>query len=163
MTRPLTICLVSQEYPPQTGGGGIGTQTYLRARGLSARGHTVHVVSTSWDRADRTYADEGATIHRIGEVELEVPGYEQSTYWLAYSQAVAAKLTQLEQSVQFDIIQFAEYGGEGFIYQTDTFAYRKAKYVVQMHGPLAMFAEHWGWPEVGSVMHRVGCFMEGTS
>ena len=48
------------------------------------------------------------------------------------------------------MIQFAEYGGEGFVFQTDTFAYRNAKYVVQMHGPLAMFAEHWAWPESGS-------------
>jgi len=91
----MTICLVSQEYPPETGGGGIGTQTYLRARGLSARGHVVHVVSMSWDTQDRTYADQGATVHRIGELVLDVPGYEQSTYWLAYSHAVAAKITEL--------------------------------------------------------------------
>jgi glycosyltransferase involved in cell wall biosynthesis len=161
--RPMTICLVSQEYPPETGGGGIGTQTYLRARGLSARGHTVHVVSMSWDTQDRTYADQGATVHRIGEVKLDVPGYEPSTYWMAHSFAVAAKITALEKSIKFDIVQFAEYGGEGFRYQTDTFANRNAKYVVQMHGPLAMFVEHWGWPERGSVMERVGCFMEKTS
>lgn len=161
--RPITICLVSQEYPPETGGGGIGTQTYLRACGLAARGHVVHVVSMSWDKQPRTYDDQGATIHRIGEIELRIPGYEQSTYWLAYSEAVAAKICELEKSVKFDIIQFAEYGGEGFIYQSDTWAYRNAKYVVQMHGPLAMFAEHWGWPEIGGTMHRIGCFMEGTS
>jgi glycosyltransferase involved in cell wall biosynthesis len=161
--RPMTICLVSQEYPPETGGGGIGTQTYLRARGLSARGHTVHVVSMSWDTQSRTYADQGATVHRIGEVKLDVPGYEPSTYWMAHSFAVAAKITELEKSIKFDIVQFAEYGGEGFVYQTDTWANRNAKYVVQMHGPLAMFVEHWGWPERGSVMERVGCFMEKTS
>jgi len=163
MARPMTICLVSQEYPPETGGGGIGTQTYLRAHGLSARGHTVHVVSMSWDRESRTYDDGGATVHRIGEVMLDVNGYEQSTYWLAYSNAVAARIVELEKSIPFDVIQFAEYGGEGFVYQTDTWAYRRAKFVVQMHGPLAMFSEHWGWPECDSVMHRVGCFMERTS
>jgi glycosyltransferase involved in cell wall biosynthesis len=159
----MTLCLVSQEYPPETGGGGIGTQTYLRARGLSARGHTVHVVSISWDTQSRTYADRGATIHRIGEVRLDVPGYEQSTYWMAHSFAVAAKIVELEKRVKFDIVQFAEYGGEGFVYQTDTWPYRNAKYVVQMHGPLAMFSEHWGWPEAGSTMQRIGCFMERTS
>ncbi|HEX4124274.1 MAG TPA: hypothetical protein VHY37_06060, partial [Tepidisphaeraceae bacterium] len=25
---PMNICLISQEYPPESGGGGIGTQTY---------------------------------------------------------------------------------------------------------------------------------------
>src|SRR3954468_12748595 len=32
-----------------------------------------------------------------------------------------------------------------------------------MTGPLAMFSRHWGWPEAGSAMERVGCFMERTS
>jgi glycosyltransferase involved in cell wall biosynthesis len=161
--RPMTLCFVSQEYPPETGGGGIGTQTWLRATGLAARGHTVHVVAASWDDRHRTTTDGGATIHRIAEPRLRVPGYEPSTYWLAYAEAVAARLTELQETVTFDVVQFAEYGGEGFVFQTDTFAYRKAKYVVQMHGPLAMFAEHWAWPEPGSPLHRVGCFMEKTS
>jgi len=158
----MKICLVSQEYPPETGGGGIGTQTYLKAQGLSALGHEVHVVSVSWDKEARTYFDGGATIHRIPEPELGVPGYEESTYWLAYSTSVAEKLHALSEDIAFDIIQFPEYGGEGFIYQTDTFQYKKMRYVVQLHGPLAMFAEYMGWPDRNSTLYRVGCFMEQT-
>jgi glycosyltransferase involved in cell wall biosynthesis len=162
MARAMTICLVSQEYPPETGGGGIGTQTWLRATGLARRGHRMHVVSVSPDGRERVYDDGGATIHRIAPPRIVGPAYEQSTYWLAYSQAVAAKLAELEKEVAFDVIQFPEYGGEGFVFQTDTWAYRKAKYVVQMHGPLAMFAEYWGWPERESTLMRVGGFMEKT-
>ena len=84
----ITICLVSQEYPPQTGGGGVGTQTFLKAQGLGRRGHEVHVVSSSWDAQERTCRDGPAVIHRIAEPVLPVPGYEQSSYWLAYSTAV---------------------------------------------------------------------------
>jgi glycosyltransferase involved in cell wall biosynthesis len=156
------VCLVSLEYPPETGGGGIGTQTYLKAHGLSARGHEVHVVSISWDGEARTYRDGDAVIHRIPQTYLNVPWYELSTYWLAHSAAVAEKLHALSKQIAFDIIQFPEYSGEGFIYQTDTFRYRTARYVVQLHGPLAMFAEHMGWPERGSTLHRIGCFMEQT-
>ena len=159
----MKICLVSQEYPPETGGGGIGTQTYLKAHGLAARGHEVHVVSVSWDRQARIYRDGAATIHRIPEPELGFPCYEQSTYWLAYSMSVAGKLNQLSRQIGFDIIQFPEYAGEGFIYQTDTFHYRAARYVVQCHGPLAMFAEHMGWPEMESTQYQIGCFMERTA
>jgi glycosyltransferase involved in cell wall biosynthesis len=159
----MTIALVSQEYPPQTGGGGIGTQTYLRAHGLSARGHKIHVIAASWDAQQRTYQDFRANIHRVGEPQLNVAGYEPSTYWLAYSHAVAAKLTELEKTIRFDVIQFPEYGGEGFIYQSDTFANRRAKFVVQMHGPLAMFAEYWGWPDKKSALMKIGGFMEKTS
>jgi glycosyltransferase involved in cell wall biosynthesis len=154
------ICLVSQEYPPETGGGGIGTQTYLKAHGLSARGHQVHVVSASWDREPRTSRDGPVLLHRIGEPDLAGLGSEPTTYWLAYSAAVAAKVHELHRAVRFDVIHFPEYGGEGFVYQTDTFVHRTARYVVQLHGPLAMFVERLGWPERGSALAEVGCFME---
>jgi glycosyltransferase involved in cell wall biosynthesis len=157
------IGLVSQQYPPETGGGGIGTQTLAKARGLSSRGHEVHVVTASWDGQERVYDDAGAFIHRIPEPQVELPGYEQSTYWLAYSMAVAGYLHRLAAAVGFDVVQFPEYGGEGFVYQTETFNRRRARYVVQLHGPLAMFAEHVGWPEPGSPLLAVGCFMERTS
>lgn len=158
----MRICLVSQEYPPETGGGGIGTQTYLKAHGLSARGHQVTVVSASTGNKARTYRDKNVLIHRIPEPHLNLAGYEQSTYWLAFSTSVAEKLHALSEEMTFEIIQFPEYCGEGFVYQTDTFRYRNARYVVQCHGPLAMFAEHMGWPETGSTLALIGCFMERT-
>jgi hypothetical protein len=40
----MRICLVSQEYPPETAKGGLGTQTYLKAHGLALLGHEVHVI-----------------------------------------------------------------------------------------------------------------------
>ena len=156
----MKVCLVSQEYPPETGGGGIGTQTYLKAQGLSARGHHVEVVSVSRDTTPRTYQDGGALIHRVGEPDLGDLGANQATYWMALSMALARKLADREKQTRFDIMQFPEYCGEGFIYQTDNFEYRTAKYVVQLHGPLAMFAEHMGWPDKGSTLHQIGCFME---
>ena len=158
----MKICYISQEYPPETGGGGIGTQTYLKAHGLSARGHEVHVIASSLDSGARSYRDGPVHVHRVGQPALPVPGYEESTYWLVYSMAVAATLHALTKAHAFDIIHFPEYGGEGLIYQTDTFANRQALYVVQMHGPLIMFREHINWPARGSTLDQVGCFMERT-
>lgn len=159
----MKICLVSRQYPPETGWGGIGTQTYLKAHGLSALGHEVHVVSVSWDKEARTYSDGGAMIHRIPQPELGLTGYEESTWCLAYSFSVAEKLHTLSNDIAFDIIQFPEYGGEGFIYQTDTFQhYRNMRYVVQLHGPLSMVTEYTGWPERKSTLYRIGCLMEET-
>src|SRR5213075_3100145 len=43
---------------------------------------------------------------------------------------------------------------------TNHFRWRKARYSVQLHGPLGMFAEHMGWPQKNSTAHQVGCFME---
>lgn len=158
----MKICLISQEYPPETGGGGIGTQTYLKAHGLTARGHEVHVVSSSVDEKPRTYKDRLATIHRIPQPALRVPGYEATTCWLAYAFAAGEKVTELSERIGFDIVQFPEYGAEGFVYLTDTFSNRTAKHVLQLHGPLAMFVEHVGWPERGSTMAEVGSYMEGA-
>ena len=156
----MKICLVSQEYPPESGGGGIGTQTYLKAQGLSARGHQVHVISAAFDGPPRTYCDGPAVIHRIARPEISSAGIEPSTMWLAYSAAVAERLASLDHERAFDIIQFPEYGGEGFVYQVDTYCRRTARYVVQLHGPLAMLRDHVGWPERGSTLDEIGCFME---
>src|SRR4051794_18353930 len=159
----MKVCLVSQEYPPETGGGGIGTQTYLKARGLSARGHEIHVVSLAAQGPVRVYKDVDAVVHRIAAPALSAPGYELSTYWLAYSAAVSSYLAPLHDRIGFDIIQFPEYCGEGFVFQSDTYRYRTAKYVVQCHGPLSMLCEHLGWPERGSTDERIGTFMEGMA
>jgi glycosyltransferase involved in cell wall biosynthesis len=158
----MNLCLVSQEYPSESGGGGIGKQTRLKAQGLAARGHNVHVVCLARQPAGGTRCDGAVILHGIRPAPMWVPGYEQSSYWLAYSAAVAQRLTELEKTTRFDVIQFAEYGGEGFFYQTDTFANRAARYVVQMHGPLAMFVEHLNWPARGSTFEQIGCFMERT-
>lgn len=156
----MKICLVSQEYPPETGGGGIGTQTYLKAQGLGARGHDIHVVSSSWDDRARTYRDGNATVHRIAVPSQRFDWHEPSTYWLAYSMLVAEKLHELDSRIAFDVMQFPEYGADGFIYQSENYRHRRARYSVQCHGPLIMFAEQVGWPEMGSTFQTIGCFME---
>jgi glycosyltransferase involved in cell wall biosynthesis len=155
----MRICIVSQEYPPETGGGGIGTQAHLKAQGLSARGHHVEVVSASWENPRSEY-DGKALIHRIKPSDFGIQATDDSAQWMTYSLCVAQKLAEMEAEKNFDIIQFPEYVGEGFFHQTNNFQYRKARYSVQLHGPLGMFAEHMGWPEKNSTAHRVGCFME---
>jgi len=158
----MKLCLVSQEYPPETGGGGIGTKTYIEAQGMTLRGHEVHVIAASTDAESRETMDGRVHVHRIGLPQMAVPGYETTTFWLTYSHAVAKAIMDLHGKHRFDLIQFAEYAGEGFIFQTDTFAYRDCPYLVQLHGPLSMFVKHMGWPDAGSTMHRIGAFMEKT-
>ena len=45
----LKIALLSYEYPPETGFGGIGTYTWYQARALAKLGHEVHVLSGATD------------------------------------------------------------------------------------------------------------------
>src|SRR5437763_1700944 len=148
----MNIGLVSQEYPPETARGGVGTQTWNKARALADLGHSVHVLSCSAGPGPdtRAEADAGVTVHRMRPPGVDFPVYEVPTYWLGYSWAVLGQLHRLMEVVAFDVLDFPEYGAEGFAYQLDRTPWNWAPVVVQLHAPLAMFVEHIGWPERGA-------------
>ncbi len=165
----MNICLVSQEYPPETARGGIGTQTWNKARSLAGLGHSVHVLSCGAGEGPdlTTEIENGITVHRMRppgqECGEEFPVYNPPTYSLGYTWSVLRHLNKLMRSTTFDVIDFAEYGAEGFAYQLDRVPWNWVPVVVQLHGPLAMLAKHIGWPEEDSDFYRVGVFMEGRS
>jgi glycosyltransferase involved in cell wall biosynthesis len=174
----MRLCLVSQEYPPETARGGIGTQAAAKARGLAARGHAVTVVShspTGW-RTDVT--EDGVRVVRVPFDERLAA--TEPAQWLARSWAVASELAAWPAAEAPDLIEFAEYGAEGFIYLMnrpdtrrevdrgsppdpvrDSEAPRPAV-AIQLHGPLAMFSATMGWPAPGSEFARVGAMMEAA-
>ena len=167
----MRICLVSQEYPPETGLGGIGTQTWNKARALTAAGHTVHVLSCLAGGVEgqdlvSSRADD-IHVHRV-QPAGEEPGREftvfnPAVYSLGYSWKVARYLARLTQLHEFDLVEFPDYGAEGFVHQLNRSEYNWVPIVVQLHGPLAMFTERLGWPPADSNFHRVGAFMEAVS
>ena len=165
----MRVCLVSQEYPPETARGGIGSQTYNKARMLAALGHDVSVLSCSATLGPelRSESHDGVTVHRIqppGEErgrEFDVD--EPALYALGYTWSVARHLARLERAARFDVVDFAEYGAEGFGYQLNRRPWNRTPVVVQLHGPLTMFAERIGWPAGDSEFVRVVGFMEERS
>jgi glycosyltransferase involved in cell wall biosynthesis len=161
----MNICLVSQEYPPETARGGIGTQTWNKARALARLGHNVHVLSCAAGPGPdlRTETDAGVTIHRMQPPGIEFPVYKTPTYWLGYTWSVLRQLHRLMRTTAFHVIDFPEYGAEGFAYLLDRTPWNGVPVVVQFHGSLAMFVEHIGWPEKESEFHRVGTWMEGIA
>lgn len=165
----MNICLVSQDYPPETARGGIGTQTWNKAGTLARLGHSVHVLSCAADdRVDwRSVTENGVTVHRMPQPGQEsgrqFPIYTTPTYWLGYTWNVLRHIHHLMRTTPFDVIDFAEYGAEGFAYQLDREPWNWVPVVVQLHAPLAMFASYMGWPEEDSEFYRVGAFMEGLS
>ena len=161
----LRICLVAQEYPPETARGGIGSQTWNKAHALAELGHEVTVVSSSAEPAPgtRTLVEDGITVHRLQPPGFAFPVYEPHTFWVGYSWAVLEALRRLEEERPFDLVDFAEYGAEGFAYQADRSRWRRTPVVVQLHGPLSMFAHRIGWPETDSTFYRLGTQMEDFS
>ena len=165
----MRICLVSQEYPPETAHGGIGTQIWNRAHELARRGHQVEVLSCHKDPRDeaRRKMDGEVVIHRMlppGEGRSQrLPVYDQSVYMLGYTWQVACELERLLRGTDFDLLNFPEYGAEGLAYQLNRTPYNWKPVVVQMHGPLAMFAERVSWPDADGSFFRTADFMEGES
>src|SRR3990172_8383945 len=63
----MKICLISEEFPPETGWGGIGTHTYNLSLALTELGHKVHVVSKSVDGKEHICEKGDLTISRLHE------------------------------------------------------------------------------------------------
>ncbi|GEO11774.1 glycosyltransferase family 4 protein [Segetibacter aerophilus] len=159
--RKLKIALVSQEYPPETARGGIGSQTYMKAKGLSALGHQVFVISRSdTDRYEKIDGDICV---------IRIPGMEDYMYemtdiveWITHSVVVAAEIDALNKRVGLDIIDFPEWAAEGYVYLLNRTKWYDVPSVIQLHGPLAMFGYAMGWPEITTDFFRTGTQMEAT-
>lgn len=161
----MRICLVSQEYPPETAWGGVGTQTWVKARALARLGHDVHVLACSAreQQGIRTEVHDGVTVHRIQPPGHDFPVYGKPLWMLGYAWLVVQALDELMDRHPFDVLDFPEFGGEGFGYQIDRVRWNWAAVVVQVHGPMAMFMDMMQWPQRGSRLHELGVFMEGFS
>lgn len=124
--RNLRIAFVSHEYPfPNKPLGGIGVYVQTVARALSARGHDVHIITGRQENSLPT--SEALTFH---EVELSGPdgspgGMER------YSQLVVKKLEWIQADRQFDVVEFADWAGEGCRFTSR----RGQLFVVRTHTP----------------------------
>jgi len=158
----MRIAFVSQEYPPDTAHGGIGTQTFAKAHGLAGLGHDVTVISHGTD-GNRKEASDGA-VHVI-----RVPGFDahmliqtEPVRWLTYSAIVAAEVAALHARRPLDVVDFPEWGCEAYVHLLNRTAWNPIPTVIHLHGPLIMFAHTMGWPEIDSEFYRTGTVMEST-
>jgi glycosyltransferase involved in cell wall biosynthesis len=161
----MNICLVSQEYPPETAWGGIATQTRTKAQALARLGHHVQVLTRAAEPGPdmRVEGDGAVTVHRMQPPGFDFPLYSEPSYLLGYTWHVLRALDRLMTVTPFDVLDFPDFGGEGFAYQVERRAWNWVPVVVQLFGPLAMFAEHMGWPSKGGRYHQVGIFLEEFS
>lgn len=111
----MRIAFASYEYPPETGGGGIGTYLATAVEMLAARGHSVHVFAGAGQfecggtkdlgsvTVTRFGADVGSFVSRLPrnfeEIHsvypfdvLEVPEYRSQTRFLTSDVPIAVKL-----------------------------------------------------------------------
>lgn len=114
----MRICLISREYPPDTGWGGIATFTRHLAHGLREIGNDVEVVSLA-EGAPKVVDDEGVRVHRVapyvipgdlGAVSMCMP---YSRYVLKTTSALWQKFFELHEQNPFDVVDTPELLAEG--------------------------------------------------
>ena len=155
------IVFVSQEYPPEKHGG-IGAQNRTKADALSARGHSVTVVTHSATEQREESLFGNTRVIRIPGYDDRLPIHTEPARWLTYSVRVAEELAKVHESHPIDLVDFAEWGAEGYAFLLNRTEFNYVPVVTQLHGPLVMFTHTMDWPEKGSEFFRVGTHMEST-
>jgi glycosyltransferase involved in cell wall biosynthesis len=114
----MRICLISREYPPETGWGGIATFTRHLAHGLHELGHDVEVVALAEETA-KVVDDNGVRVHRV--VPFVVPSdlatvacaMPYSRYVLKTCTALWQKFLELHEEQPFHVVDTPELLAEG--------------------------------------------------
>jgi len=118
----MKIALLSFEYPPETGFGGIGTYTWYQARALVKLGHEVHVLAGAVDPSDlRVQEHDGVRVFRFHSRGLIMRGFQSLSafrlWWtknrLENALSMYRGLAALRRRHGYDIIEMPECGAEG--------------------------------------------------
>jgi glycogen synthase len=125
----MNLLFISNEYPPDTGHGGIGTYTRHAAEGMALRGHTVQVLCRSASGKNETNIQRGVTVHRVVPEGYPLPQSRpffplrklcyrwipQSLVRLAWAKSVGHTCARLmAEGNRFDLIEYPECGAEGW-------------------------------------------------
>ena len=108
------------------------------------------------------YFNEGVTVIRIPGMEENLPNMTETVQWLTHSVSIATEIETLHKRVHLDIIDFPEWAAEGYTFLLNRTEWNYIPAVIQLHGPLVMFAEVMNWPTKGSSFYKVGTHMEAT-
>jgi glycogen(starch) synthase len=137
--RPLRILFVSREYPPETGGGGIGSYVEAMAHVLAARGHEIHVLSCVHGQADDDRMHGAVHLHRRGSSRFlpKVRKRLPSTA-LRIEGALSSYLASRQLDVEFDVVEAPDWMAEGLVFALR----RSSPLVVHLHTPLILVGRH---------------------
>jgi hypothetical protein len=158
----MNILLVSQEYPPETGWGGIGTYTFHLAHGLRRQGHTVWVLSRSLDAQTHWDDRTGINVYLIPNAHplksLRRLRLDGIAHILGWSKSVDEGIYQLWQQFVPDIVEMPLWDAEAFFYGL----HPRVPLVIRAETPrtenarIAGFDRRW-W----AINLKAGCWLEG--
>ncbi|MBX9720964.1 MAG: glycosyltransferase family 4 protein, partial [Candidatus Obscuribacterales bacterium] len=109
----MRVCLISREYPPETGFGGIATFVRHLAHGLKELGHDVVVVALAKE-TQKQVDDDGVAVHRVlpyqleGELDAVNRCMPYSRYVMLTTLGLWRKFYELHQQKPFDVVETPE-------------------------------------------------------
>jgi glycosyltransferase involved in cell wall biosynthesis len=111
----MKVLLVSQEMPPETGWGGIGTYVDVISEGIAARGIDVHVLSVVDGQAGGRTVRKGVTIHRARLPAVYRPAVVMPEAWrrILLTVTVARLIPRL--GFRPDVVEAPEWMAEGLL------------------------------------------------
>jgi len=138
----LRVGLLSHEYPPETGYGGIGTYTWTQATALARLGHEVHVVAAAPERSPlRSEEREGVTVWRLAEARWSSPAARGlvalGLWWSARRWATALDMRRALaelRHLRLQVIEAPECGAEALLLRR----WARRRLVVRFHSPAAL-------------------------
>jgi glycogen synthase len=114
-SQKLTICILSQQYPPGLVGG-IGRLSHDLAEGLAARGHNVHLLTRGSGGVNTVDLEDGVWVHRMIE-DREEPapsnGMEVPPHLWRYSARMLRELQRIQETHPIDIVEAPIWDVEG--------------------------------------------------
>ena len=156
--KPLNICLVSREYPVETGWGGIGTYTYNLAQGLAERGHNVHVISQSLN-GGQYYMDGKVNIHRINHKNFFFHNspFREFSLRLEYSMSVYLKLKEIIKKYKINVVEAPNLSAEAFIFGLS----KKIPLVTRLHTHFSEAINFYGLQR--NLDSKLSCLLEDAA
>lgn len=111
----MKILFLSQEYPPETGWGGIGSFVKIIGAALAHRGHDVHVLSCVAGQPPSDLLDGSVWVHRRRAVRASMPGRSGrlSTTAQRLDAAASCKRYVPDLGGPFDVIESPDWMAEG--------------------------------------------------
>lgn len=122
----MRIAVLSFEYPPETGFGGIGTYSFYQARALAKLGHDVTVVAGATERGHSEVEREGVRILRAkleGWPSRMLERARTRNCWWGVNRIEGAyaayhSLVKVLEKEKIDFVEFPECGADGMIVTT---------------------------------------------
>jgi glycogen(starch) synthase len=152
----MRIAILSYEYPPETGFGGIGTYAYYQARALAKLGHDVHVFAGSTKNGVFHSEHEGVKVTRIkreGVVNGLLDNARKTRAWWFQNRVTTATdayegLAKAHSKKPFDFIEAPECGADAMVAST----FLTVPVAVRFHSPARLIMNIYDTPKIDRVL-----------